>query len=481
MTGKTGEKEPSKTTLPSSQNSADDCRNTEAALRESEKKYRLLTEKMTDIVWIQDMNLRTTYVSPSIKTTLGFTPEERYAQRVEEQLTPASMAAVADLMAKELLLEQEGKAAPNRILTFDLEYYHKDGSTRWFENIISGIRDEKGVLIGIHGVSRDITRRRKAEEALKESEALLKSYMENAPDGIYMSDLEGVFLYGNRKSEETVGYCREEMIGKSFLEAGLLCEEDLNRVIELLKANLDGRRTGPDEFELIARGGRRVPVEINTSVVQYGDRKVSLGFVRDITDRKKAETALRESEKKYRELVDFLPISLFEVDFEGNVAAANREIFETFKYEPVDLEKGLNAFQLMIAPADWSRMAANIQRLLRGEKKGPSEYTGIRKDGSAFPFLIFPAIILRDGKPVGFRGAIIDLTERKRRSRFRRVICVWPKLNGSPTSETGNGTSTVGKCTGPTRCTGSPDCLLNRFMGLMRSFWRSFIPRIGKK
>ena len=413
MTDGTGEKGPSKATSLSPHNSIDDCLNTENALRESEKKYRLLAEKMTDIVWIQDMNLRTTYVSPSIKTTLGFTPEERYAQKVEEQLTPASMAAVADLMVKELLLEQEGKADPNRTLTVELEYYHKDGSTRWIENIISGIRDEKGVLVGIHGVSRDVTRRRKAEEALKESESLLKSYLETAPDGIYMSDLDGTFLYGNRKSEEIVGHRREELIGKNFLETGILSERDLTRAIGLLKDNLEGRHTGPDEFELIAKGGRRVPVEINTSVVQYEGQKVTLGFVRDITDRKKAETALRESEKKYRELVDFIPISLFEVDFEGNVTAANRAIFETFKYEKPDLEKGLNAFQLMIAPADWDRMAANIQKLLRGEKRGPSEYNGIRKDGSMFPFLIFPSVIVRDGKSVGLRGAIIDLTERK--------------------------------------------------------------------
>ncbi len=415
MTDRNDEKESSRTVLPSNPpKSISSGRHAEDALRESEKKYRFLAEKMTDIVWIQDMNLRTTYVSPSIEAVLGFTPEERVAQRVEEQLAPASMAFIADLLAKELLLEQDGKADPNRTLTVELEYYHKDGSTRWLESILSGIRDDRGILIGLHGVSRDITRRRKAEDALKESEALLKSCLENAPDGIYMSDLEGTFLYGNRKSEEIIGYRREEVIGKNFLEAGLLSERDLNRAIELLKASLEGRPTGPDEFELIAKGGQRVPVEINTSVVQYKDQKVALGFVRDLTDRKKAETALRESEKKYRELVDFLPISLFEVDFEGNVTAANRAIFETFKYEQADLEKGLNAFQLMIAPADWNRMAANIQKLLRGEKKGPSEYTGIRKDGSTFPFLIFPAVIVRDEKPVGLRGAIIDLTERKR-------------------------------------------------------------------
>lgn len=414
MTDKRDKKQPSKTPPSRYKKKIGAYRNDVNALRESEKKYRFLAERMTDIVWIQDMNLRTTYVSPSIEKTLGFTPEERVVQRVAEQLTPASMAVAADLLAKELLLEQEGKADPNRTLTIELEYYHKDGSTRWFENILSGIRNENGVLIGIHGVSRDITRRRQAEEALKESEALLKGYLDNAPDGIYMSDLQGTFLYGNRKSEEIIGYRREEMIGKNYLEVGLLSESDLNRAIELLKANLEGKSTGPDEFELIAKGGRRVPVEINTSVVQYGGKKVAFGFVRDITDRKKVETALRESEKKYRELVDFLPISLFEVDWEGNVTGANKAIFETFKYEQPDLEKGLNAFQLMIAPADLDRMAANIQKLLRGEKKGPSEYTGIRKDGSAFPFLIFPSVIVRDGKPAGLRGAIIDLTERKR-------------------------------------------------------------------
>jgi len=414
MTDKRDKKQPSKTPPSRQKNKIGAYRNDVNALRESEKKYRFLAERMTDIVWIQDMNLRTTYVSPSIEKTLGFTPEERVVQRVEEQLTPASMAVAADILAKELLLEQEGKADPNRTLTIDLEYYHKDGSTRWLENILSGIRNENGVLIGIHGVSRDITRRREAEEALKESEALLKGYLDNAPDGIYMSDLQGTFLYGNRKSEEIIGYRREEMIGKNYLDMGLLSENDLNRAIELLKANLEGKSTGPDEFELIAKGGRRVPVEINTSVVQYGDKKVAFGFVRDITDRKKVETALRESEKKYRELVDFLPIPLFEVDCEGNVTAANRAIFETFKYEQPDLDKGLNVFQMMIAPADLDRMVANIQKLLRAEKKGPSEYNGIRKDGTKFPLLVFPSVIIRDGKPVGLRGAIIDLTERKR-------------------------------------------------------------------
>ncbi len=256
------------------------------SLRAIAGKYRLLTEKMMDIVWILDMNLRTVCVSPSIETVLGFTPEERTAQAIEEQLTPASLAVAADALAKELALEQQGNADLNRTVTIELEYYHKDGSTRWIENLVSGIRDEKGVVTGFHGVSRDITRRKKAEDDL------------------------------------------------------------------------------------------------------------------------------RDSEKKYRELVDFLPISVFEIDLQGNIISGNPANFETFGYQQSDLEKGLNAFQ-MIVPEEHERLMANVQRLARREKKGPSEYTGIRKDGSTFPFMIFPAVIIRGGRPVGLRGAIIDLTERK--------------------------------------------------------------------
>jgi diguanylate cyclase (GGDEF)-like protein/PAS domain S-box-containing protein len=130
-------------------------------------------------------------------------------------------------------------------------------------------------------------------------------------------------------------------------------------------------------------------------------------------DLRRAEEALRESEKRYRELVDFLPIALFEVDLQGNVIAANPAIFETFRYDYGDIEKGLNSFQ-MIVPEDHARMNENIVKLLKGEKKGPSEYRGIRKDGSIFPVMIFPSVIVCRGEIVGLRGAIIDLTERLR-------------------------------------------------------------------
>lgn len=142
----------------------------EEALRESEKTYRLLTEKMSDIVWIADMNLRTVYVSPSVETSLGFTQKERLSQTIDQQLTPESLSRGLEALEKELSLEERADADPNRQATIILEYYHKDGSTRWMETLMTGMRNDEGRLIGLHGVTRDVTERKQAQEALVQSE-----------------------------------------------------------------------------------------------------------------------------------------------------------------------------------------------------------------------------------------------------------------------------------------------------------------------
>jgi PAS domain S-box-containing protein len=144
-------------------------RRAKQALEESEAKYRLLADKMTDIVWIMDLNLRTLYVSPSIEKLFGFTPEERMRQDASEHITPESLRTVSEKLAEEFRLEAQGGADLDRTVTLEVEHYHKDGSTRWVENIISGIRNDQGVLTGLHGVSRDITERKRAQRDFQES------------------------------------------------------------------------------------------------------------------------------------------------------------------------------------------------------------------------------------------------------------------------------------------------------------------------
>ncbi len=152
----------------------------------------------------------------------------------------------------------------------------------------------KGQLNGnllIHSLHHAIQRKR-LEQALRESEEKLKTYLESAPDGVYITDLNGAFLYGNSKSERITGYAREELLGGGFLELDLLPEKYLATAGELLAFSVLKRPTGPDELELRRKDGDLIWVEINTAPIEDDGKPVVLGFVRDITERKNTERAL---------------------------------------------------------------------------------------------------------------------------------------------------------------------------------------------
>ncbi|MDZ7843923.1 MAG: PAS domain S-box protein [Anaerolineales bacterium] len=146
-------------------------------------------------------------------------------------------------------------------------------------------------------------------------EQLFQLLFEYAPDAMYLNDYRGNFLDGNLAAEEITGYQREELIGKNFIELKLLSKRDLPRAAALLAKDALGRSTGPDVFTLIAKGGKKVPVEIRTFPITFGDKRIVLGTARDISERWKAEQKLRESESHYRSLFQDSPLSLWEEDW----------------------------------------------------------------------------------------------------------------------------------------------------------------------
>jgi PAS domain S-box-containing protein len=151
-----------------------------------------------------------------------------------------------------------------------------------------------------------ITKHEKNEGKIPQLQVNLTTYLENAPDGVYLNDLKGTFLYGNKKAEQITGYKREELVGSSFLKLNILPVAYLARAAKLLALNLLGRSTGPDEFELIKKDGTHILVEINTTPVKEHGNVTVIGFVREITERKRIETLLNESETKYKALTENL-------------------------------------------------------------------------------------------------------------------------------------------------------------------------------
>lgn len=139
----------------------------EDALRESEARYRLLADSLSDVVWTRDMGLNYTYISPSVETQTGFSVEEMMAQPIEESMSPDSLAKITQILEEEIRLEKEGTANPDRSRIVQINNYRKDGTIYPVESVVSFMRDTTGKAIAIAGINRDITERERIENELR--------------------------------------------------------------------------------------------------------------------------------------------------------------------------------------------------------------------------------------------------------------------------------------------------------------------------
>ena len=140
---------------------------------------------------------------------------------------------------------------------------------------------------------------------------------------------------------------------------------------------------------------------------------------KDAIEYRHMENILRENGEKYKELADLLPQTVFEIDLAGNLKFSNRNALQSFGYDREAFDKGLNAMELFV-PEDRGRFSANKKKTLRGNLTGGNEYTMLRKDGSTFPVIIYSNPMSLDGKTIGLKGIIIDISEVKKKDMMFR-------------------------------------------------------------
>lgn len=274
----------------------------EDALRLSEEKYRQLSELSIDVIWKTDLNLKYTYVSPSIEKIRGFSPKE-YMQLPPEKVYSAESLKKVRKIFKELLNEALSGTFGDldRAVVIDLEHYHKNGSLRQGEIRARFTWDTEGKPNGVQGITRDITDRRMAEKALKESENTYRELFNFMSDAAYILDENGNFQDVNQGAVDMYGYTREELIGQNPEMLSADSMNDIEKTKTLIRKAYAGK---PQNFDWWGKrkNGEIFPKDIMLNKGSYFGKDAVVAIARDITERKHIEEQLKEYANELKEL-----------------------------------------------------------------------------------------------------------------------------------------------------------------------------------
>ena len=250
-------------------------------------------------------------------------------------------------------------------------------------------------------------------ESVRRQEASLFSIVvTNSPVSIVITDREGNIEYVNNAFSRTTGYALYEVIGQNprILKSGEQSEAFYKELWETISSGKNWR----GEFHNKKKNGDLywedaviIPIIDPTWIISH-----YISVKQDISMRKQEQEAFSESERRFQELADLLPQPVFEMNLHGWITYTNRIGLGVFGYSEEDFKNGVHSL-LLFAPEERERVKLNMERRLKKIPFDDHEYNGLRKDGSRFPVLVYTAPIIRDGKPVGIRGIVLDITTRK--------------------------------------------------------------------
>ena len=330
-------------------------------LRDSEERYRILAETSSDLIFMIDRDDRVEYVNGYAAGLLGKIPGEIIGD-IRAHLFPPEMAHRQQKMLEHVFAtgipgQSEGPIPVN-------------GEMRWFDHVLMPIPDGEGGVRSVFGVSRDISWRKQAEDALRESEEKFRRIFEDGPLGMTIIDMEHRFTLVNRRFCDMLGYTAEELLGKLFEE--VTHPDDIPRNRENMQHIHAGRIfLVREEKQYLRKDGTVLWVEITVTPLRDRENRVTstISIVEDITERKSANVRLVESERKFRELADLLPQSVWECDRSGHLVFANRGSFAMYRYTPAEFERGLT-IERMISPADRPVVSALFAQSVSNPRTG---------------------------------------------------------------------------------------------------------------
>ncbi len=382
----------------------------QAMMSEHESRLRSLFDTMSEGVILIAPDGQIVEANPSAQSILGLTHREitgrNYTSPDWKILRPDGTGMPVQEMAGPRAMREE---RPVKDMVMGIE--RPDGSVTWLNVSASPLINATGKLEGVVGTFADITAGKQAEQSLRESEERYRTLVESIPQKIFLKDKNSVYISCNRNYAEDLKIKPEEIAGHTDYNFYPRDLAEKYRADD--KTVIESGNTQRIEERYIQQGEERVVETFKTPVRDDSGELVGvMGIFHDITERRKANEALRESEERFRNMTNLLPQTVFEADDKGDITFANREAYQIFGYSEEDVARGINVLQI-IAPEDRARAAENLRLRLNGDELPPTEYTAVRKDDSKFPIILYARSITRDGKYARMMGILVDITERK--------------------------------------------------------------------
>jgi len=365
-----------------------------------------ILETMKSAVVVSDMGGRIRVVNRAAERLLGYKPNELDNAHLRDVLQRDENLTTGQLLNSMGVLEHL------------MVWRAADGARVDVLAASSFLRDDEGTPIGVVYVASDFTERKRAEQALRESEHRYRTLFELNPLPMWVYDVDTLaFMAVNDAAIAHYGFTRDE-----FLE---LTIADIRPPEEIpaMRAALDGldEKRGPRLFRHRTKGGVVIDVELTSFEFVSGGRRARLAIAQDITERKRAEEEVRRSEERYRELFENANDLVYTHDLDGLITSMNISGERVSGYSRNEL-LGTH-IQKLVVPEHVDRAREAMAKKLRGESMSTFyEIDMLAKDGRRIPLELSTRLIYRDGKPVGVQGLGRDVSERKTSEARYRLL-----------------------------------------------------------
>jgi PAS domain S-box-containing protein len=372
----------------------------EQALKDSKESGWTLLNSIQEGYYEVDLAGTYTFFNSSMSKILGYT---------EEEMIGMNYRLYTDKENAEKIFRDFNEVYRTGISSkLDYEQIKKDGSKLYVETSVALMRDLLGQTIGFRGIVRDITERRQMEEALRESGERYRDMIENSSDLIQSVDIEGKFIFVNSAWYESLGYTEEELPDLSLFQ--IIHPDSMAHCQRIFQDIMSGHSVKDTQAKFVSKSGRFIIVEGNVVPRMVGTQVIAtLGFFRDITERKRADEALQESELLFRKVFeDHAAVKLIIDPCTGNIIDANKAAASFYGWSCEQLKQmkiqEINTF----SPEE---VKENMEKA-RAEKKIHFEFRHRRADGSVRDVDVFSSKIEVNKKDL-LHSIIYDSTNRK--------------------------------------------------------------------